>query len=437
MWPAIFAGAFGAVLGMALLKFGNPVILDRMIERPAGFWELVLQPWPLMWGYVLLTVCFLLGVAALATGGIGLPRAPWWVLILPLPWLFWQLLASVTTVDSRLTQVTLIHFVACATCYYLGLAVLARVERREFFWIPMLVAMGSVLWMGIEQRYGGLAATREVFFQQPDWQRYPAEYIRRIESDRIFSTLVYPNALAGALLLLTPCMLLKVWQLSSRFTPVVRGVLAGLFAYASFACLYWSGSKAGWLIALAVGSVVLLSLPMPRGIKAGIVAVILLGGLTGFFVKFAPYFSRGAPSVGARLEYWRAASTIAMENPVFGSGPGTFSVPFSRIKPPDAEMARLVHNDFLEQASDSGIAGALAYFVFIWGSVIGLVNARNRPELFAVWLGVLGWSMHSFVEFPLYIPALSWTAFAFLGWLWGEASMESTSVKREATLAGA
>lgn len=37
--------------------------------------------------------------------------------------------------------------------------------------------------------------------------------------------------------------------------------------------------------------------------------------------------------------------------------------------------------------------------------------------VFGVWLGVLGWSLQGFAEFGLYIPALAWPAFAFLGWL--------------------
>jgi hypothetical protein len=39
----------------------------------------------------------------------------------------------------------------------------------------------------------------------------------------------------------------------------------------------------------------------------------------------------------------------------------------------------------------------------------------------AVWLGVLGWALQGVIEFGLYIPALAWPAFAFLGWLLGRA----------------
>ena len=54
-WPGVFAGLVGDWLGLSLLKFGNPVILDRLVEAPDGFWEYVFNPWPVAWGYWMLT----------------------------------------------------------------------------------------------------------------------------------------------------------------------------------------------------------------------------------------------------------------------------------------------------------------------------------------------------------------------------------------------
>ena len=85
-------------------------------------------------------------------------------------------------------------------------------------------------------------------------------------------------------------------------------------------------------------------------------------------------------------------------------------------------MAQLTHNDYLEQASDSGWLGAGAYAAFVIGSLICLGRHRQTiaaADHFAVWLGLLGWGLQSFVEFILYIPGLAWTAFALCGWLWG------------------
>jgi len=92
-------------------------------------------------------------------------------------------------------------------------------------------------------------------------------------------------------------------------------------------------------------------------------------------------------------------------------------------------MAQLVHNDYLEQASDSGLVGCVTYIGFIVGSMLALARKPQiwtNEELFLAWLGLLGWSLQSFVEFLLYIPALAWPAFTFFGLLWARSS-KSTS----------
>src|SRR5208282_864394 len=153
-----------------------------------------------------------------------------------------------------------------------------------------------------------------------------------------------------------------------------------------------------------------------------LVAVVLLAGMAGFFWKYSTFFRKGATSVVARFDYWRAAARITAAHPVFGTGPGTFGIAYKQIKPADAEMARLTHNDYLEQASDSGIPAALLYMAFVAGALVwGFPKGGSGldSQHFGVWLGVLGWALHSSFEFVLYVPALAWPAFAFLGWLAG------------------
>jgi O-antigen ligase len=128
--------------------------------------------------------------------------------------------------------------------------------------------------------------------------------------------------------------------------------------------------------------------------------------------------------VVARFDYWQAAAQTAKAHPVFGSGPGTFGVAYARIKKPESEMARVAHNDYLEQASDSGLVGFLSFTGFV---AAALVFAYRRSGLrgdwvkLAIWLGLLGWALQSFVEFGLYIPAIAWPAFGLLGWLVAQA----------------
>jgi putative inorganic carbon (HCO3(-)) transporter len=246
------------------------------------------------------------------------------------------------------------------------------------------------------------------------------EYLKKMSSNRIFATLFYPNALAGALLLLLPPTAVWIWRLERNLTVGARAFLIAVLGLAGLGCLYWSGSKGGWLLMLLIGLIALLRLPFSRRWKVLIVATVLLVGLAGFFWKYAGFFQKGATSVGARFDYWRAAVQTAGEYPFSGTGPGTFAIPYQRVKKPESEMTRLVHNDYLEQASDSGILGGLFYSSFLaWGLCWAAKKGTVRIDIqaFAVWLGVLGWALQGLLEFSLYIPALAWPAFTLLGWL--------------------
>ena len=166
--------------------------------------------------------------------------------------------------------------------------------------------------------------------------------------------------------------------------------------------------------------VAFLQQPLPAKTKLLVAGAFCVAGLVAFAVRNQAYFKRGATSVSARGDYWRAAVQTFRENPVFGAGPGTFGKTYSKIKPVGAEMAKLAHNDYLEQASDSGLVGFTVYLVF-WAGSMALLFRRigDDPCRFAVWLGLLGWSLQGLVEFGLYIPALAWLAFLLTGWLWG------------------
>ena len=107
--PTIFAALFGAFLALALLKFGNPPIMEKYVAKPANIYEFLLgSPWPIQWAYALLLIVLIL----------GLVTAPWpltrhrWLLGLPLVWLAWQTLAAAPTLDPALSRPTIAHFAA-------------------------------------------------------------------------------------------------------------------------------------------------------------------------------------------------------------------------------------------------------------------------------------------------------------------------------------
>ncbi len=431
-------------MGLALLKFGSPPIMEKYITAPEDIYQFIIfTPWPIVWAYALLGLVTVLGLAVARWRVI--PSRPW-LAALPLAWLCWQLVSATHTLSSPLTQPTLAHFTACCVCFYLGLFTLSRVPRLIWFWPGLVCGFLLVLAVGWEQHFGGLEETRRQFFlyEYPTMPHVAPEFLKKLESNRIFATLFYPNTLAGALLLLLPVIAGLVAQAREQFTIPARSLLLLLLGVAALGCLYWSGSKGGWLLMLALGCVAVLRLLGGR-LRLVVAAVLLLLGTGGFFWKYAGFFERGATSVSARGDYWRAALKTIDASPMLGTGPGTFSLAYEKLKRPEAEMTRLAHNDYLEQGSDSGLPGLLLYTAFIAGALIyGFPSgntstaaagpARAAAERgqgraaalvgsdFWIWLGVLGWALQCLFEFSLYIPALAWPAFAFMGLLLGRSA---------------
>ncbi|HEY9174905.1 MAG TPA: O-antigen ligase family protein [Verrucomicrobiae bacterium] len=450
-----FVRLFGVFLGLALLKFGNAVIMERQITWPKDGYEWAIAQWPVAMGCGLLAILAISG-AALARWRIGKHR---WLVVLPLAWLGWQLLAATTTVDGVLTGLTLRHFAACVVCFYIGYFALGRATSLGGLWGLVIAAMLLVILVGVDQRFRGQAETQAFLLknEQSHWRDLPPDQVTQMERDgllfrtpegwtvnpgllkkaesrRISSTLFYPNSLAGAILLVLPPCLVTL-ATTRRLTPAARWFAGSAFGLGAMACLFWSGSKSGWLLALVLAVITLLRSPLNRQIKTGIVIAVLVFGMAGFAARYAGFFQRGATSVVARFDYWRAAWQTAASHPMLGTGPGTFSRAYQGIKKPESEMARLTHNDYLQQASDSGWPGFLLYCGLILGGLLisgKLLWASGSWEQYAVWLGTLGWALQGMVEFGLYIPALAWTAFTMLGWLVAGAANDST-LRRNAT----
>ncbi len=436
-----FAFVFGCFLGLTLLKFGNPPIMEKLVTAPGNLLELVIfSPWPIVWGYGVLALVGLAGLFAARRPN----SAPAWIVLLPLIWLFWQILAAGRSIDADLSYATLAHFGACCVCFYLGYFCVHGPGTSGRFWLGLTAAFLIVLAVGFEQHFGGLEQTRRYFEAEikPKMVEVPPDLLKKMSSDRIFSTLFYPNALAGAILLFLPPVLALAASARGRFTIGARLFLLSVVGGAALACLVWSGSKGGWLLLLVLGFIAVLRVPFNRRLKLVLVCLVLAGGLAGFGLRYAGFFRKGATSVVARFDYWHAAFKTAVAHPVFGTGPGTFAKPYSQLKRPESEMARLVHNDYLEQASDSGWPGALAYTGFIFAALVYSYPRRTGPPGeplsldFAVWLGLLGWALQSLFEFGFYLPALTWPALAMLGWLLNR-SQRSPSVAEPTGALGA
>ncbi|HEX7654601.1 MAG TPA: O-antigen ligase family protein [Verrucomicrobiae bacterium] len=441
-----FALVFGLFLGLCIWKFGNPAILDHRIFVPRTPEEFLTEAWPLHWANWLL-VPLALWAGGLAAQNPQRPRLPRALLWLPLIWIGWQGLAAGYTVDRDLTQATLWQLGGCVACYYIGAWVLAGQEIRKFLCLGIFAALAFCLIRAVDQRVYEFPTNYEVLVEgeKNGWTNFPAAtledmrqsqvvittngvevanplILEKFKKARVPGTLVYPNALAGLILLLFPLAWVAAQQGTRTMRPPIRFALFGLTLFLGGASFLWTGSKLGWLLALMVASLYLWRRPGSTRVKIGAVAVVLVVGLGVFALRFQHYFAHGATSTSARLDYWHAAVQNTGNHPLVGSGPGTFQRPYAQLKAPESEMARLTHNDYLEQFSDSGIPGGLAYTLWIgWALWFCARRVWKSTDAwhFALFAGVLAWFVQGLGEFSLYIPGLAWVTFTLLGCLIG------------------
>ena len=433
----VFAGIFGIFLGLCLLKFGNPVVLEKYVEEPPhDILEWLINGWPPVWCYWAMGVMFGAGII-LARWNKGVPKI---LAVLPVAWLAWQLIAGTRTVDATLTRWTLVHFASCVASFYLGLLVLGRLRNPRPFLSGLLAGGAITVMLGFEQHFGGLEETRKFFLAYtPDPSRIAPEMFNRVMSNRIYSTLFYPDTLAGAVLMLLPMGLGVVWSMKRQLSTGARWLAMALVGIPALACLYWTESKGGWLLSMALAIVACGFLRAGTRLKLLLISAILVLGLGGFAWRHMQYMKKGAPSAVARFDFWKAAVKITAEHPLLGTGPGTFGLSYRKYMKPGGEVPRMTHDDYLEQASDSGVAGAVLYLGMIAGSLLWSLakgQVRSDPLILGVWIGILGWATHCLMEFHLYIPAMAWPAFALLGWLVAISSKESTTISNPPNIPG-
>lgn len=440
-WYPLLVGLF---FGLAIWKFGNPIVLDRNITPPGTAAEWIQGPWPVSWAFPLAAVVIAAALPLLRLTFRGRPSPVHWALVLlPVGWFAWQLVAESRSVDATLSTLAVRHFALVLLFYLVGLLLLARLPGSRLLWAGLIAGLAVCLVRASNQRLVEFKGDREFLEegQRTGWRQVPPaamEELRRsgllvttngmevvnpvilakLQKARVYGTLVYPNALASLLLLLLPGAMVVVWEAGKDLRPAIRQGALVLVGALGGACFYWTDSKAGWLVAVITGAAWLARQERWRRYRWPAVGLAVVLGLGAFGLRFASYFQAGATSASARLDYWRAAVQTWQANPVFGTGPGTFQRPYAKLKSPDAEMARLTHNDYLEQFSDSGTPGGLLYLGWIGGA--GVLMSRRRiqnPSSFsqALGWGLVGWLGHGLAEFTLYIPALAWPAFTLLG----------------------
>ncbi len=264
--------------------------------------------------------------------------------------------------------------------------------------------------------------------------------------DHRFHTDYWPNAWAEFVLLMWPLLLWVIFTREEKKLPVIlrhdwmKGVILGFV----LACLLLSYSRGGF-IAFA-GQIILLGalaivfqrrrirwrrVPVTV-VSAVLTSVILFTGINSVRDRFHDVQSvvrkatfsadEGTSSVSERKSFWRQATTLALEKPVFGWGPYSFRFLQPHIQGGVLQTSDHPHNVFLKYASERGIfAAILLGVIFLWSILSGLrVLLRKGSavpiELFLL-VAVAGVIAHNLIDYNLQFVGIAlplWLAMGLL-----------------------
>ncbi len=145
---------------------------------------------------------------------------------------------------------------------------------------------------------------------------------------------------------------------------------------------------------LAMGCMAAVGILLTRGKqRRGLLGLAALGVVAFLFLADPEFIERQATifseerdgSSQGRLTSWAGAIELMKDYP-FGAGGGGFDV-LSPVYIPEIVAAydgaeRAVHNTYLWVGSDWGVAGLVAYCVFLFGPIVALQRARRRaPDM--------------------------------------------------------
>ena len=314
-------------------------------------------------------------------------------------------------------------------------------KKKQVFVITacLVLAATIVSLYGIYQYFWGLNETRNWVLQQNI--QFPQEVLSRLGINEIFSTFVYPNALAGYLLLILP-LCVSLFIISKPFHKTLLGVAAACIVL----CLYLTYSKGGWGVFLLLGLVSILILIYKRfgnNKKFYVVSILTIVGLiilSAMFLKITDKTHMIRDTLGSfkvRLNYWKACPGMVKDFP-FGSGIGTFGSVYPKYKVPQAREVQLAHNGFLQLWTETGTLGILS-FLLVW-----VMFFRDWRRIFRIayvkvlsigmCIGCIAFLIHSLVDFDFYVPGISMNVWLFIGMIEAQRDRSAKIIKIDSFL---
>jgi len=303
-------------------------------------------------------------------------------------------------------------FYLCCRCWT-GRA--PRIWIASFLLISVLVAIVACL-----QAAGGLEHTLEAALEADP--ELPVAWRARLESGRVFGTLLLPATLGGLMGMALPVAV--GFAVTLRGAGRMGALLAAGLLLAALALSRSYGAVGATALAVvwAAGR-----LPARRALwlRIGVLAAALLAVLIFSSARYhsaSQHLLEPQGPVVQRWLNWKTAASVVARYPVLGSGPGSYASAFVSLRQDGENDTRYVHNTPLQAAAEAGV------WIFL-PLGIGLVRfyprlsraLRASPLEAGAATGVVMFFVHNLVDFTAYLPSTLWAALALAAILPGAA----------------
>ncbi len=263
-------------------------------------------------------------------------------------------------------------------------------ERLKLNWHGLLIAVAILAVWAIVQ-----------FFILPD--KY---------GPRIHHPLHNPNTLAG---IFTLFLLPVIGEFFTSIKPKKRIVFL-LLAMLFFAGVLVTNSRGAMLSGLIAFILLCLFIAREKGffksliiIGASFLAVYFLTHLSDSVEKFHTF--EQLSSVNVRMEIWTSTWQMIKDNPLWGTGLGSFYAFYPEYRSIlDRSAGFWVHSDPLQFWVELGFLGVIIFYALLiailWRSILAFKNTKYRIEILLPFFGLFACLLHTHITFHLYQPAI-------------------------------
>jgi O-antigen ligase len=228
--------------------------------------------------------------------------------------------------------------------------------------------------------------------RMPAWLRQAFEF--RLADPKASGPFVLPGHLATACASALPLGTVLIVALARRVRGSGAASLAALVGTALATTLavlgmFYARSRAGLgTAAFVLGATGLLLAREGAWARrrtklvalAGGLALVALAAIAAVHAARPETFGSVGMSAQVRLEYWRAALSMAADKPTLGQGTDAFGDVYARFKLPRAEETRHAHDDPLEVLAEQGAIGLAAFLASIAALALAARAALARAD---------------------------------------------------------